>query len=112
MKKLLYSAMALIVLGGCSEDQDLVSVMRGKEVRLCSSIATRTVGDQWESGKEIGVYMTSPDGDQWVSGDAIGLYISSDSTYIGENAKYATTGSGDFAPFFVAEDVTPNRKKC
>lgn len=58
MKKIIYSAIALIALCGCSEGGDLAQGAYNGEVLLRSSIATRTVGDQWESGDEIGVRMS------------------------------------------------------
>ncbi len=87
MKKLLYITLTMLSAVSCSKQDSA----HDREVRISSTIATRT------------------EGDQWVSGDAIGLYMGSDSAYIGENAKYVTTGSGDFTSdlplYFPATDT-------
>ncbi len=91
MKKLLYITLAMLSAASCSKKGDPVDSSYDGEVRISSSIVTRT------------------EGDQWVSGDAIGLYMSSGETYFGENAKYVTTGSGDFtseSPLYFPETDT------
>ncbi len=78
MKKLLYITLAMLTAASCSKQGDMVAATYDGQVRISSSIATRTAGNKW------------------LSGDAIGLYMGSEGIFIGENAKYITTGSGDF----------------
>ncbi|MFR9602693.1 MAG: fimbrillin family protein [Rikenellaceae bacterium] len=85
MKKIIYSALALLTLASCSKTDETTTITTDGEVRITSSIATRTSGNTWDSGDEIGVYMSTNGADPYVVGD------------LGENVLYTTTyGDGTF----------------
>ncbi len=61
MKKIILSALAIVAMASCSKENEAVMPNDG-EVRICSSIATRTVGNTWEDDDAIGLYMTTNGG--------------------------------------------------
>ncbi len=70
-----------MALMSCSKSDDGAVMTSDGEVRIASSIATRTVGNTWESGDEIGVYMTTNGANPYVYGD------------LDENILYTTTSN-------------------
>lgn len=81
MKKIILSALAIVAMASCTKENEAVMPNDG-EVRICSSIATRTVGNTWEATDAIGLYMTT-------NGGEFGT--------LGENVKYTTaTTNGNF----------------
>ncbi len=86
MKRILLSAIALVVLVSCSKTEDVESAYDG-ELKITSSIATRAVDQNWESGDAIGVYMTE---------------TGSTTDYVGKaNTQYSTTSTTESADFSV-----------
>ncbi len=87
MKRLIFSALALVSLASCSKTDEATSITTDGEVRITSSIATRTVDNAWESDDEIGLYMSTYGADPYDLGN------------LGENVLYTTTeanGLGNF----------------
>ncbi len=75
---------ATLALASCAKDESLGSVDNWEgQVRLLSSITTRTVGNSWAEGDKIGVYMNIADGDFGA---------------LGKNVLYTITGNeGDYS---------------
>ncbi len=80
MKKIIFSALAVVAMASCSKSDDTLLTQTDAEVRISSSIATRTIGNTWEAGDAIGVYMTTEGGTF---------------SQAGGNVKYTTTDDGD-----------------
>ncbi len=59
MKKILLSALALVALASCSKNDETSFTTTDSQVRISSTIVTRTTGNIWEKGDAIGVYMST-----------------------------------------------------
>ncbi|MFR9621134.1 MAG: fimbrillin family protein [Rikenellaceae bacterium] len=59
MKKTILSALAVVAMVSCSKSDETSFTQTDAEVRISSSIATRTIANTWEAGDQIGVYMTT-----------------------------------------------------
>ncbi|MFR9602694.1 MAG: fimbrillin family protein [Rikenellaceae bacterium] len=97
MKKLIYTALSLLIFASCDMDDGTNPNTESGELQITSSIATRASGTSWAEGDEIGVSMYTT--------------TTTTTAYGAENTLYTTaTSSGYFASttplyFPAAEDV-------
>ncbi len=87
MKKIIFSALALLTLASCTKESVETTDIWNGELRITSGIETRAIDQTWDSGDVIGVYMTE---------------TGSTSDYIGKaNTPYSTTSTSTEADFSV-----------
>ncbi len=83
MRRVIVTILTLVALVSCTKSED-VNIFSDDEVRITSSIATRTVGNSWEQNDEIGVFMTTNGGETFAD--------------LGKNVHHSTKqGDGVFA---------------
>ncbi len=82
MRKLIYTALFLLLFASCDRDDGAYTELGSSELQITSSIATRASGTLWSAGDDIGVSM----------------YLTATTTAYGtENRPYTTaTTSGNF----------------
>ncbi|MFR9560803.1 MAG: fimbrillin family protein [Rikenellaceae bacterium] len=108
MKKIIFLALATIAMASCTKENEGSLSTPDNEVRITSSIATRTNGNVWESGDEIGVYMTTNGGSFGDLGENI-LYTTtlSDGNFSSNTPLfYPASGTVDFLAYYPYSDAT------
>ncbi len=92
MKKIIFSALALAALASCSKTDEVTTITTDGEVRITSSITSRTSGNNWSDADKIGIYMSTNGGANL--GD------------LGENVPYVTTTANGLGNFTASSSTT------
>ncbi len=92
MKKVLFSAIAIAAMVGCSKTEEIEIDNWNGELRITSGIESRASGTLWESGDAIGVFMS-----ETTTTTAVGLH----------NTQYTTDTDTGSAEFKTPDTVTP-----
>ncbi|MFR9529535.1 MAG: fimbrillin family protein [Rikenellaceae bacterium] len=92
MKKIIFAAVAIAAMVGCSKTESVEIDDWSGELRITSGIETRASGTTWAKDDKIGVFMSNTGGTT-----AVGLH----------NSKYTTSSEISTADFTADTDVTP-----